>query len=91
MPVLFSLFILLLGGGMLIFGIIPIGMYPFAVKGVSILNIWVRIAGACLLAGFLILQFTEAEYNWLGVGLFMAAPLFIAVSVIKYIGEGGGN
>ena len=86
---LFSLFILLLGGGMLLFGIIPIGKAPFSIKKVSIQNIWVRIAGACLLAGYFILQFTEAEYNWLGIGFFMATPLFIAAAVIKHIGEGG--
>jgi len=82
---LFSLFIIIIGGGMLIFGVIPIGMFPFSVRSIHIRNIWVRIAGVCLLAGYVILRSTGIEYNWLGVGLFMAAPLFIAAAIIKHI------
>ena len=70
---------------MLIFGVIPIGMFPFSVKGVHVQNIWVRIAGACLLAGYIVLKSTGVEYNWLGVGFFMATPLFIAAAIIKHI------
>lgn len=86
---LFGLFVLLVGGGMLVIGVIPIGKFPLAVRSVSIQNIWVRIAGVCLLAGYIILRSTGIEYNWVGVGLYMLTPLFIAAAIIKHITDAG--
>ncbi len=86
---LFGLFVLLVSGGMLIFGVIPIGMFPFSVRSIHIRNIWVRIAGVCLLGGYIILRSTGIEYNWVGVGLYMLTPLFIAAAIIKHITDAG--
>ena len=64
------------GGYLLVFGKIP-------VKKFVVSSIWVRFAGASMLIGSIIITTAPVDYNWIGVALFLAFPLFLAGAVIK--------
>jgi|GEM_PF-1914300 len=77
-----------IGVTLLIFGFFPVGKVPFAVKGVDIGNIWSRVAGAFVIAGFTMIRFGEGKWITLGIILMVLSLILLLMAMLKYIERG---
>ena len=73
---------------MLLFGVIPIGLFPFSVKGVNIHNNWVRMAGLAIILGYGIIAFASKELHLFGLIILAASLPLIIIAIIVHISSG---
>jgi len=73
---------------MLLFGLIPIGLFPFSVKGVNIHNNWVRMAGLAIILGYGIMRFAPREIYFVGLIILAASLPLIIIAIIVHISSG---